>query len=103
MLLIVSGLNACLLNVANFMVTSYTSPLTLQVLGNVKSCVGIAVSVAIFRNALTWQQGVGVAVCLLGVWVYNQKGGEQKIVAPADRGSYDPVPGSEAAPVAVAV
>ena len=64
----VSGLNACLLNIANFLVTSYTSParrplglqgcqrqirqaqVTLQVLGNVKSCLSIAVSVAIFRT-----------------------------------------------------
>merc|ERR1712004_85585 len=78
MLLMVSGLNACLLNVANFMVTSYTSPLTLQVLGNVKGCLGIAVSAAILRNTLTLNQGIGVAVCLLGVWLYNQKGAEHK-------------------------
>eukprot|EP00913_Durusdinium_trenchii_P035515 g33235.t1 len=42
-LLVLSGLNACLLNIANFLVTSYTSPVTLQVLGNVKSCLSIAV------------------------------------------------------------
>lgn len=73
-LLILSGLNACMLNIANFLVTSYTSPVTLQVLGNVKSCLSIGVSVAIFRNALTIEQGVGVLTCLFGVWIYNQKG-----------------------------
>lgn len=73
LLLIFSGLNACLLNIANFLVTSYTSPVTLQVLGNVKSCLSIAVSVAIFRNSLTLEQAMGVATCLIGVWLYNQK------------------------------
>jgi len=77
-LLILSGLNACLLNVANFLVTSYTSAVTLQVLGNVKSCISIAVSVAIFKNHLTMSQGFGVVVCLFGVWLYQQKGGENK-------------------------
>ncbi|CAE7589302.1 unnamed protein product [Symbiodinium pilosum] len=72
-LLMLSGLNACLLNIANFLVTSYTSPVTLQVLGNVKSCLSIAVSVAIFRNSLTLEQAFGVCTCLLGVWLYNQK------------------------------
>ncbi|CAE7613860.1 unnamed protein product [Symbiodinium sp. CCMP2456] len=73
-LLLLSGLNACLLNIANFLVTSYTSPVTLQVLGNVKSCLSIAVSVAIFRNSLTLGQALGVCTCLVGVWMYNQKG-----------------------------
>ncbi|CAE7244890.1 unnamed protein product [Symbiodinium sp. CCMP2592] len=72
-LLMLSGLNACLLNIANFLVTSYTSPVTLQVLGNVKSCLSIAVSVAIFRNSLTLEQALGVCTCLVGVWMYNQK------------------------------
>lgn len=78
LLLILSGLNACLLNVANFLVTSYTSAVTLQVLGNVKSCISIAVSVTIFKNHLTVEQGLGVLVCLFGVWVYQKKGGEHK-------------------------
>mmetsp|Transcript_29748 Transcript_29748/g.75728 ORF Transcript_29748/g.75728 Transcript_29748/m.75728 type:complete len:393 (+) Transcript_29748:217-1395(+) len=74
-LLMISGLNACFLNVSNFLVTSYTSAVTLQVLGNVKSCLSIAVSVAIFRNAINWKQAVGVVTCLFGVWLYNKKGG----------------------------
>jgi len=95
-LLVISGLNACLLNVANFMVTSYTSPVTLQVLGNVKSCLAIGVSVAIFRNTLTVEQGVGVAGCLFGVWLYNQKGGpsssKEASAGPASRSKADSTP-----------
>eukprot|EP00435_Cladocopium_sp_Y103_P046259 s2759_g13.t1 len=84
-LLVLSGLNACLLNIANFLVTSYTSPVTLQVLGNVKSCLSIGVSVAIFRNSLTFEQAVGVGTCLLGVWLYNQKEPKASAVAAAPR------------------
>merc|ERR550514_2187956 len=77
-LLIVGGLNACLLNVFNFLVTSYTSAVTLQVLGNVKSCLSIAISVAIFKNDLLWEQAIGVIACLAGVWYYNKYGGPAK-------------------------
>mmetsp|Transcript_116739 Transcript_116739/g.355171 ORF Transcript_116739/g.355171 Transcript_116739/m.355171 type:complete len:340 (-) Transcript_116739:95-1114(-) len=74
LLLLVSGLNACLLNVANFLVTAHTSAVTLQVLGNVKNCLAIVVSVTIFRNQLTPEQVLGVLTCLFGVWLYNWKG-----------------------------
>merc|ERR1712226_826003 len=70
--------NACLLNVSNFLVTSYTSAVTLQVLGNVKSCLSIAISVAIFKNELLWEQAIGVVACLAGVWYYNKYGGPAK-------------------------
>jgi len=80
LMLAVSGLNACLLNVVNFSVTAYTSPVTLQVLGNVKNCLSILVSVSVFGNTLQGIQGVGVAICLLGVWVYNTRGGAAKKV-----------------------
>jgi solute carrier family 35 protein E4 len=78
LMLLVSGLNACLLNVANFSVTSYTSPLTMQVLGNVKNCMSIIISVAIFKNDLLPAQAVGVATCLAGVYLYNSRGGVVK-------------------------
>lgn len=74
-LLLVSGLNACLLNVFNFLATSYTSAVTLQVLGNVKSCLSIGISVLIFRNAINVDQVAGVLTTLFGVWYYNKYGG----------------------------
>jgi len=77
-LLAVSGMNACLLNLSNFLVTSYTSAVTLQVLGNVKSCLGIAVSITIFRNSLRLEQIGGVMFCLTGVWLYNRFGAQVK-------------------------
>jgi len=78
MLLVGSGLNACLLNVSNFLVTAYTGPVTLQVLGNVKSCLSIVISVSIFKNELLFEQGVGVVTCLFGVWIYTNMGGAAK-------------------------
>jgi drug/metabolite transporter (DMT)-like permease len=78
MLLFLGGLNACLLNITNFLVTAYTNAVTLQVLGNVKSCLGIAVSVAIFGNPLRPLQGLGMVICLVGVWAYQRYGGVVK-------------------------
>lgn len=83
MLLCLSGLNACLLNVFNFLVTFYTNAVWQQVLGNVKSCLAIATSVYVFGNELKPAQAVGVATCLFGVWMYNKWGGVVKTTAKA--------------------
>jgi len=74
-LLVLGGLTACLLNIATFLVTSCTSALTLQVQGNVKNCLNIIVSVAIFHNPFKPLQALGVAICLFGVWLYSSYGG----------------------------
>eukprot|EP00316_Scyphosphaera_apsteinii_P020657 CAMPEP_0119318728 /NCGR_PEP_ID=MMETSP1333-20130426/47434_1 /TAXON_ID=418940 /ORGANISM="Scyphosphaera apsteinii, Strain RCC1455" /LENGTH=348 /DNA_ID=CAMNT_0007324981 /DNA_START=11 /DNA_END=1057 /DNA_ORIENTATION=- len=59
------------LNVAQFMVTKYTSAVTLQVLGNIKVVLLIGLSVAIFRNEVSVQSIIGCAVSLSGVALYN--------------------------------
>lgn len=81
-LLVMGGLNACLLNITNFQVTADTSAVMLNVLGNVKNCIGIGVSVLIFGNQLLLEQVVGVAVCLVGVYFYQQYGGAVKTPPP---------------------
>lgn len=73
-LLGLSGLNACLLNLVNFLVTSHTSAVTLQVLGNVKNCASIGISLVIFGNAITSHQLAGILICLGGVCIYNHYG-----------------------------
>eukprot|EP00747_Dinoflagellata_sp_TGD_P028700 gnl/TRDRNA2_/TRDRNA2_133428_c0_seq1.p1 gnl/TRDRNA2_/TRDRNA2_133428_c0~~gnl/TRDRNA2_/TRDRNA2_133428_c0_seq1.p1 ORF type:complete len:370 (+),score=56.38 gnl/TRDRNA2_/TRDRNA2_133428_c0_seq1:54-1163(+) len=78
MLLAFGGLNACLLNLTGFLVTAQTSDVMLQVLGNVKNCLNIAVSIAVFRNEIQVAQVFGVIVCLAGVWLYQRKGGTVK-------------------------
>lgn len=79
-LLLLSGANACLLNVCNFVVTKATSAATLQLLGQLKNCMAILVSVAIFGNLLTVKQLVGMSIVFAGVWLYHTKG--ERTTAP---------------------
>lgn len=69
-----SGAIAFLLNVCNFLVTKYTSAVTLQVLGNVKVVLSIGTSLLIFGNALSPVSALGCAITLGGVWLYQQAG-----------------------------
>ena len=66
-----SSLVSFFLNVANFLVTKATSPVTLQVLGNIKVVLLIMLSVAIFGNEVSLQAACGCAVCIAGVVLYN--------------------------------
>jgi len=89
--LLLSGSMAFVLNLLQFMVTARTNAVTLQVLGNVKNCAGIFFSVAVLGNEVTMEQGLGVAICLWGVWLYNNKGGAaaKPITAKNDNDSAD--------------
>lgn len=73
LLLIMGGLNACLLNITNFQVTADTGAVMLNVLGNVKNCVGIIVSVLIFGNPLLMEQAMGIVLCFVGLYFYQKK------------------------------
>jgi drug/metabolite transporter (DMT)-like permease len=73
-LVIASCLNACFLNITTFIVTRETSAVTLQVLGNAKTLVGIAISFAWFGNATTNMQLSGIAVCIMGIVCYERLG-----------------------------
>mmetsp|Transcript_80079 Transcript_80079/g.194137 ORF Transcript_80079/g.194137 Transcript_80079/m.194137 type:complete len:337 (-) Transcript_80079:316-1326(-) len=75
MLLSFSGINACFLNISGNLVTAHMGAVMMQILGNLKACISIVISVAIFRNPVSPVQMAGVAVCLFGVWIYNSKGG----------------------------
>jgi len=86
LLLLASGLNACFLNITGFLVTRCTSAVTLQVLGSLKSCLGIALSVAVFGNELRPNQACGIVVCLVGVWIYESRGRSIKVAAKAKEG-----------------
>lgn len=84
-LLACSGVNACFLNLSGNLVTSYVGAVGLQILGNLKSCMSIVVSVAIFRNPVTLLQCCGVIMCLFGVWLYSSWGGPIKKQEVADK------------------
>jgi drug/metabolite transporter (DMT)-like permease len=59
-------------NLLNFLVTKYTSALTLQVLGNAKGVVAAAVSVRVFGNTVTTQGILGYAITVAGVFAYSE-------------------------------
>jgi len=72
--LLLSSVNAVVLNLLSNQVTKLTSAILLQVLGNVKNCIGILVSVAIFNNPMRPVQVVGMSICLVGIGVYQSFG-----------------------------
>jgi drug/metabolite transporter (DMT)-like permease len=73
-LLAVTGVTACMLNIFNFLVTYYTGPVALQILGNVKTVFAIGASSLVFGNAVTVEQWCGAAICIAGCVLYQQKG-----------------------------
>ncbi|KAG2451423.1 hypothetical protein HYH02_004022 [Chlamydomonas schloesseri] len=78
--------NSCLayfVNLTNFLVTKFTSALTLQVLGNAKGVVAAAVSVAVFRNTVTVQGCLGYAITVAGVFLYSESKRRSKAAAAA--------------------
>lgn len=67
------ALNASLayfVNLLNFLVTRYTSALTLQVLGNGKGVAAVVVSVMVFRNPVTFASMIGYLITVSGVMWY---------------------------------
>lgn len=63
---------AYFVNLTNFLVTRYTSALTLQVLGNAKGVVAAIVSVFVFGNPVTWLGALGYTVTVTGVILYSE-------------------------------
>eukprot|EP00966_Prymnesium_polylepis_P179410 4153588-Prymnesium_polylepis.1 len=71
-LIFASGFVAFFLNLMNFLVTKYTSAITLQVLGNVKVVISIAISLLIFGNEVSGWSTAGCVITLAGVAAYNK-------------------------------
>lgn len=69
--LLASSLVSFFLNVTQFLVTTATSAVTLQVLGNIKVVLLIVVSTAIFGNEVSLQAACGCAACLAGAVLYH--------------------------------
>lgn len=61
---------AYFVNLLNFLVTKYTSALTLQVLGNGKGVAAVVVSVMVFRNPVTVGSVTGYFITVSGVVSY---------------------------------
>ncbi|XP_057535281.1 UDP-URONIC ACID TRANSPORTER 1-like [Amaranthus tricolor] len=71
-LLILNSIMAYSANLSNFLVTKYTSALTLQVLGNAKGAVAVVISILIFRNPVTVIGIGGYSMTVLGVVAYGE-------------------------------
>ena len=61
---------AYFVNLLNFLVTRYTSALTLQVLGNGKGVVAVFVSIMLFRNPVTLVGLAGYLTTVAGMMLY---------------------------------
>lgn len=72
LLLLFNSFLAYFVNLTNFLVTKYTSALTLQVLGNAKGVVAVVISVLCFRNPVTFYSMLGYAITVGGVILYSQ-------------------------------
>ncbi|XP_027336495.1 probable sugar phosphate/phosphate translocator At3g11320 [Abrus precatorius] len=70
--LILSSSLAYFVNLTNFLVTKYTSALTLQVLGNAKGAVAVVISILIFKNPISMIGMLGYALTVLGVILYSE-------------------------------
>lgn len=68
-------INSCMayaVNLTNFLVTKYTSALTLQVLGNMKGVIAAGISIAMFKNPVTAKGMFGYAITVCGVVAYSE-------------------------------
>ena len=72
LLLLLNSFLAYCQNLLNFLVTRYTSALTLQVLGNGKGIAAAIVSVLLFRNPVTAMGIIGYIVTIIGVLAYSE-------------------------------
>lgn len=70
-LLLISSCIAFALNFAVFYAIQNTNTLTFTVAGNLKVVFVIFISVAIFRNEVTWLNALGIVTCIVGCWFYN--------------------------------
>lgn len=71
-ILVISGAGAFMLNISQFLLIKNTSALTFTVAGNCKVVINIALSVMIFRNQVTFLNGFGCILTILGASYYQQ-------------------------------
>ncbi|XP_071848243.1 uncharacterized protein [Apostichopus japonicus] len=59
-------------NIMAFLVTFYTSPITLQVLGNLSMVLTVGLSLLLFRNELSLISILGIVSVTIGSWIYQK-------------------------------
>jgi solute carrier family 35 protein E3 len=70
-ILVISGLGAFFLNISTFLLINNTSALTYTVSGNVKIVINIVLSVIIFQNEVSWINGLGCFLTIVGAIWYS--------------------------------
>lgn len=70
-LVALSSAVAFALNFSVFYAIKHTSTLTFTVAGNLKVVFVIAISVAIFRNAVSFTNALGIVTTIVGCWFYS--------------------------------
>eukprot|EP00057_Strongylocentrotus_purpuratus_P004310 XP_003728442.1 PREDICTED: solute carrier family 35 member E4 [Strongylocentrotus purpuratus] len=71
-LIILSCICAVGYNIMTFLVTYYTSPVTVQVLGNISIVLTVGLSLLIFQNEVSLLSIVGIASIVLGSLMYQE-------------------------------
>jgi len=94
LLLCISGSIAFVLNLFNLLMIAYTSPLTSNIAGNLKSLFSISLSVVIFHTTITAWNAVGILVAIGGVLLYNHAVTRTKSKGNEDdqNKEYEPLP-----------
>lgn len=88
-----TGLIACLLNIASFLVNVHTSALTLTIAGNVKQAVVIFLSCFIFATPMSPTNLLGITVVVCGGAFYSYVGHREKLLQK--KNDYKRVPTTE--------
>jgi len=67
----VTGVSGFLINIATFLQIKFTTPLTNTISGTAKACTQTVLSVMIFKNPITFINGFGIFLVLLGSLLYS--------------------------------
>lgn len=77
-----SGLLGTTLNMSQYMIVSLTSPLTMNIVGLVKSFAQTVGGIVFFGDAVTTSSGVGILLSLFGSTLYVRSKHAQSLELP---------------------
>jgi len=66
-----TGIFGFLINIAVFMQIKYTSPLTNNISGTLKSCIQTLFAMMIYKNPISFMNAVGIILVIVGSFVYS--------------------------------
>lgn len=79
----ITGIFGFLINIAVFLQIKFTSPLTNNVTGTAKACVQTVVAIFVYRNPISFMNGLGIFLVIFGsYWYSHVRFSEMKTVDP---------------------